>query len=104
MSRTSGPKSMPKILSIGCLAIVFLVLLSACKKAPESEAEVEETAPEIVEAPKLPQGFVSTWNTRLAAGGQDTHITLPLVESGTYDFTVDWGDGTRNHITAWDQE
>jgi len=27
---------------------------------------------------------------------------LPLIDSGTQDFVVDWGDGTQDKITAWD--
>src|SRR6187402_120628 len=36
----------------------------------------------------LPEGYAS--------------LSLPLVPSGTYDFQVDWGDGSSSHITAWD--
>lgn len=44
--------------------------------------------------------FVSRWQTDVASA--ENEITLPLVENGTYDFTVDWGDGTTDPITAWD--
>ena len=40
-------------------------------------------------------GFVSEW---IAA----SPISLPLVPNGTYNMTVDWGDGTTDTITAWD--
>lgn len=30
-------------------------------------------------------------------------FTLPLVSYGKYDFSVDWGDGNSDRITAWDQ-
>ena len=33
----------------------------------------------------------------------DKTITLPLVNGGTYNFTVDWGDTTQDVITSWDQ-
>lgn len=29
--------------------------------------------------------------------------TLPTVEGGVYNFTVDWGDGSSDEITSWDQ-
>jgi hypothetical protein len=32
----------------------------------------------------------------------DSH-TLPLASGGTFDFVIDWGDGTSDHITAYDQ-
>ena len=30
-------------------------------------------------------------------------FTLPLESTGTYDFTIDWGDGLKNDITEYDQ-
>ncbi|NDC25650.1 MAG: BspA family leucine-rich repeat surface protein, partial [Proteobacteria bacterium] len=50
-----------------------------------------------------PQGaFVSTWNTNNTSTGSSAsnQITLPLESTGTYNFTVDWGDGTQNTITS----
>ena len=46
--------------------------------------------------------FISVWDTNLSVTGIPS-ITLPLVESGNYDFTVNWGDGTTDTITSWDQ-
>ena len=42
--------------------------------------------------------FVSTWTL----SGADT-VTLPLISSGTYNFDIDWGDGTTSTITAYNQ-
>ncbi|MGV8086373.1 MAG: BspA family leucine-rich repeat surface protein [Candidatus Woesearchaeota archaeon] len=43
--------------------------------------------------------FSSTWNTT------DTNlITLPLEESGEYDFYVEWGDNVTDLIQTWNQE
>ncbi|HSW61537.1 MAG TPA: BspA family leucine-rich repeat surface protein [bacterium] len=39
--------------------------------------------------------FISTWFLTTS----DNTVQLPLVESGTYDFTVDWGDGEKEKIT-----
>jgi surface protein len=49
--------------------------------------------------------FVSTWKTDNTSAGSSTdhQVKLPLEASGTYDFHVDWGDGNKDHITAWDQ-
>jgi surface protein len=38
--------------------------------------------------------FDTTWRS--------DNITLPLVSNGSYNFNVDWGDGTEDTITAWD--
>ncbi|NBX75169.1 MAG: BspA family leucine-rich repeat surface protein, partial [Proteobacteria bacterium] len=45
---------------------------------------------------------VSTWKTDNTSTGSSAsnQITLPLESTGTYDFTVDWGDGTQNTITS----
>jgi hypothetical protein len=40
-------------------------------------------------------GFISEW---IAA----SPISLPLVPNGTYNMIVDWGDGSTDTITAWD--
>ena len=42
--------------------------------------------------------FISTWS--VSAG---TNVTLPLLSNGTYNFTVDWGDGfAKQTISVWD--
>ena len=47
----------------------------------------------------------STWNTTKISTGStnSTSIKLPLEATGTYDFTVDWGDGNSSYVTAYDQ-
>jgi surface protein len=49
--------------------------------------------------------FVSTWRTSNTSTGSSTsmQVKLPLVSSGTYNFIVDWGDGSSNKITVWNQ-
>jgi surface protein len=47
--------------------------------------------------------FISTWNSSLDGPSGDNEITLPLLSSGTYNFLVDWGDGSSGTITNWDQ-
>ena len=47
--------------------------------------------------------MISTWNTENPGTSNDDQIQLPLEFGGIYDFIVDWGDGTSDHITAWDQ-
>ena len=48
------------------------------------------------------KAFVSTWKTNNEGQSNDNQINLPLVINGTYDFTVDWGDGSSSTITSWD--
>ncbi|WP_196137585.1 BspA family leucine-rich repeat surface protein [Aliikangiella sp. G2MR2-5] len=47
--------------------------------------------------------FISVWKTDNPGVSDDNQITLPLEETGFYDFTVDWGDGTSDNIIQWDQ-
>ena len=44
---------------------------------------------------KINRDFVSEWNVL-----QDkSTLTLPLLETGTYNFEIDWGDGTKETVT-----
>ena len=53
---------------------------------------------------KEPQ-FISTWDTtNITSGSSNSNqITLPLESSGNYNFVVDWGDGTTDTITQYNQ-
>ncbi len=50
------------------------------------------------------QPFVSVWDTKKDGASEDDQIRLPLVSTGNYDFTVEWGDGTSDQITSYDQD
>jgi len=45
--------------------------------------------------------FISRWKTNNSGDSGDNQITLPLVENGSYNFTVQWGDGEEDTITVW---
>lgn len=49
--------------------------------------------------------YVSIWNTANTSGGSSAsnQIQLPLTTGGVYDFVVDWGDGTQDTITSYNQ-
>jgi hypothetical protein len=49
--------------------------------------------------PTLPSTFESVWVTT----NDFETISLPLVNNGTYNFVVDWGDGNSDIITSWNQ-
>jgi surface protein len=65
---------------------------------------VEPVIPDIV-SPDEPATilFTSTWQTDNPGTSTSTQITLPLESTGTYNFTVDWGDGNSDTITIWNQ-
>ena len=53
----------------------------------------------------VPQTFVSVWDTSRTSTGSSTatQIRLPLNSSGSYNFIVEWGDGSIDRITTWNQ-
>jgi surface protein len=49
--------------------------------------------------------FISTWRTTNTSTGSSAsnQVRLPLIITGTYNFTVNWGDGSEDIITVWNQ-
>ena len=49
--------------------------------------------------------FISTWRTTNTSAGSSgaSQVRLPLISGGTYNFTVDWGDGQTDTITSYNQ-
>jgi small-conductance mechanosensitive channel len=53
---------------------------------------------------KKSKSFVSYWSTYNTSGSSGANqIKLPLTSTGIYSFIVDWGDGSSNKITSWNQ-
>ena len=50
-----------------------------------------------------PTSFLSKWDTRFVYFGSssENQIHLPLIESGRYNFVVQWGDGTNDVIKSY---
>ncbi|MFX1395974.1 MAG: BspA family leucine-rich repeat surface protein [Promethearchaeota archaeon] len=47
--------------------------------------------------------FSSIWDTTNPGTSNYNQVALPLEPNGNYNFTVDWGDGKHDTITAWNQ-
>ena len=47
--------------------------------------------------------FIFSVKTDNTGTSNNDQFTLPLVSDGTYDFNIDWGDNTSDHITAYNQ-
>jgi surface protein len=49
------------------------------------------------------QFFISVWNTWIISTGSTgiNQIKLPLISTGIYNFTINWGDNSSNHIISW---
>lgn len=58
-----------------------------------------------ISIPQVFPNFEFTINTTLVGTGSSAanQFTLPLIDIGTYNMTVKWGDGTSNIITVWNQ-
>ena len=48
--------------------------------------------------------FTSVWNTSKVSqtSSNNKSLILPLYEGGSYNFNVDWGDGTTSWVRKWD--
>jgi surface protein len=44
--------------------------------------------------------FITVWDASLPSGDELARIELPLLADGTYDFSVDWGDGSTDEVTT----
>ncbi|WP_299557240.1 BspA family leucine-rich repeat surface protein [Seonamhaeicola sp.] len=49
-----------------------------------------------ISAPIPSNAFVTTWETDNQGISNDNQITIPTAVTSTYNYTVDWGDGTSN--------
>ena len=47
--------------------------------------------------------FITTWKTDTEWVDYTNQVKLPLDSDGTYNFVVDWGDGTSDTIAKHDQ-
>lgn len=47
--------------------------------------------------------FLTQWITSNSGTSNSSQVQLPLVSTGSYNFTVLWGDGTSNLITTYNQ-
>ncbi|MBD3195441.1 MAG: BspA family leucine-rich repeat surface protein [Candidatus Lokiarchaeota archaeon] len=45
--------------------------------------------------------FISIWDTTKDGFSNSSQIRLPLMSTGIYNFTVEWGDGKNNKISIW---
>lgn len=53
--------------------------------------------------PILGDFLINTENVVEGTTTNDNQFQLPLTNNGVINFTIDWGDGTTNTITSWNQ-
>lgn len=73
----------------GFLTVCLLALANLSALAQSSPAQISLAQISLAES-YPPDAFVTVWQVEKAG---DT-VTLPLVDRGTHDFLVDWGDGS----------
>ncbi len=100
MGRKNAIKGLlKKIVALSCAIITLgAIVMSICTIFPIQNIRLQYTNVQIGSSLDLasdPNAFVSVWDTN--------QIHLPLESNGTYDFFVDWGDGTNDTITTWNQ-
>jgi surface protein len=74
--------------------------------ASDADEDSDDDSPATVENnPPSADMFVTRWIPAMndyPDEEADRNVSLPLVRNGTYDFVVDWGDGTTDTIISWD--
>ena len=56
----------------------------------------------ILDAGEVSCPFITTWKTDNPGDSADNQITIPTFPGFTYDYTVDWGDGSANNGVTGD--
>ncbi|MDD3264074.1 MAG: BspA family leucine-rich repeat surface protein [Candidatus Nanoarchaeia archaeon] len=72
---------------------------------PSENSSIPEEPMEEPESRFEGPSFISLWDTTLTSEGssESNQIKLPLLYTGYYNFTIDWGDGTIENITFYNQ-
>ncbi len=84
----------PKIILTGLLIVAVMLVPASSLAMTKPPQKILTTYPQ--------SAFVTVWDTtKVSASGKS--ITLPLLSTGTYNFSIDWGDGTNETITSWTQ-
>ncbi|MHA1822146.1 MAG: BspA family leucine-rich repeat surface protein, partial [Promethearchaeota archaeon] len=72
----------------------------------DTNGRVSKTSIGFMVSSKYTSVFTTVWNTTKTSYGssKNNEIKLPLIYDGTYNFTVDWGDGTSDNIISYNQK
>lgn len=85
-------------------ACSFEVTASAERNESQSAsidiATGSETLSKAASAVSTGYPFITVWKTDNAGASAANQISLPLEPGGSYDFTVEWGDGTSSTINS----
>ena len=95
-------RSIVMITIIGITGLISnIVMIEPIEQQTRKEDEswvIEDVLNTLVKSADGSENFTSVWE--ILSSNKNKPVTLPLESSGTYDFIVDWGDGTSNHIVT----
>ncbi|MHA1674718.1 MAG: BspA family leucine-rich repeat surface protein [Promethearchaeota archaeon] len=102
-----------KLFSNLVLLFLFAILFNSAIFSHTARFSIENVADEPIKnnmesnspKPNAVTDFISVWDTTKTSSGSSnaSQIKFPLQPSGTYNFTVNWGDGNSNTITVYNQ-
>ena len=100
MSRFIMKKKKGIPLAIASIAIIvsFLVVGFIFIFPPEEIDTIDSTVISL-------SNYTSVWDTTkiITGSSNNDQVKLPLIADGNYNFIIDWGDGTKDTITIWNQ-
>lgn len=93
---------------LGVMVGVLLILVTiqhTISFFPEKQQAIPLNTPKNFAVPLSadPNAFISIWDTTQPGVSGSNQVQLPLESSGNYNFLVDWGDGSDDTITVWNQ-
>lgn len=103
------PPRLSGIIRAALAATLAAAALAGAQLVASTPSAADVDACATAPTPPAADVFISCWDTtEVAAGTSDANsIALPLANTdlwgGSYNFTVNWGDGSSDVITDWDQ-
>lgn len=82
---------------------LVLINISPLKSLLHGQKQTTPSVEFLLHTAQDPNEFLSVWDTTKTGVSGSNQVRLPLESSGTYNFTVEWGDMSNNTITIWNQ-
>jgi surface protein len=93
-----------KLMKVTVIILSFVILCILTSNISLNKNE-ERNNSELFSEPlaSSSKSFISIWDTTKSGVSSSNQVHLPLLSSGKYNFTVNWGDGNNDTITIWNQ-
>ena len=88
-----------------CIMLTLMIIKVIIVPLPNNLQQFTEDTNFSIRSSTNPNSFLSIWDTTktTTSSSNNNQIHLPLQLGGTYSFEANWGDGTNDTITSWDQ-